>query len=62
MWEVSHWKFKKKSSVVEVSNSNFLVSKVFYTDGEIPACPKISCAKARTGKFAALLCKIHLIF
>lgn len=45
-----------KSFVVEVSNSNFLVPKVFCTDGEIPACPKMSRAKPRTGQFAALLC------
>lgn len=45
-----------KSSVVEVSNSNFLVPKVFCTEGEIPACPEMSCAKPRTGQFAALLC------
>lgn len=44
-----------KCFVVEVNN-NFLVPKVFYTDGEIPACPKMSRARTRTGQFAALLC------
>lgn len=49
-----------KSSGAEVNNSSFLVSKVFYTDGEVPACAKTSCAKTRTDQCAALLYKVYL--
>lgn len=55
-----------KSSVVEVSGSNFLVSKASCAGGETPICPKIHMQKSKVGQFTALLrkeyLKIFLIF